>query len=419
MFFLVMRVVFTTVVALYLATPVFGVELTLQADTMILNNGGDDIALGAGADQEDNFGGRPEVIGGNNNGNPRDMLFRFDPTPVAEQIADPTMVVSQAAMLFTQRAGRDQPVGTVTFEVYPLIPENSGWFEGTHQGSRAGWSGEPGSVSRAWRLTGENEEGDGAETWFSEQQFNLAGSRAHNPEADSDTIPELLGLGVFSSTDSLYAIELDPVGINELLPQWLADPEGNPGIVFTSPDATGQWFFESKEGDGGVIFDVVFEQVDIGLDCDFDGNEICNVIDLDALLYDGLVNQGTQFDLDGNGTVDLADRDRWLSDAGTENIGVGYLPGDTDLSGFVDAADLNNLGVSWQIADATGWQQGDFDGDGNVNASDLNALGVNWLQGQPPAAPVPEPSFGVLAALLLLMAVRASSGSFAQAFCET
>ncbi len=129
------------------------------------------------------------------------------------------------------------------------------------------------------------------------------------------------------------------------------------------------------------------------LDCDFDDNGTCDVLDLDALMYDGLANQGQQFDLDENGSVDLADRDVWLLDAGTQN-GATYLPGDADLNGKVNAGhDLNNVGGNWQISDASSWWHGDFNGDRNVNSNDLNSIGVNWLHstGQP-ASVVPEPS---------------------------
>ena len=391
------------VATLLVCTPAFGVELTLQADTILLNNGGDDIAVGASSDQEDNFGGRVEVIGGINSGNPRDMLFRYDPTPVAEQIMDPNQVVSEASMLLIQREGRDQPSGgDTTFEVYPLVSENSGWFEGTDIGSRAGWSGDLGFVSRSWKVTGENEEGDGAELWFSEQQFNIGDGFAYNPEADSDT-GDLIGLGFFNPQDRFYGISLDAEAVEELLPLWLADPEGNPGFIITSPDATGQWFFESKEGDAGAILDVQFTTVVAGPDCDFDQSGDCDVIDLDALLYDGLVNKGQEFDLDGNGTVDAADRDRWLMLAGTKSTGAPYQLGDADLDGTVDATDLNVLGLHWQVTNATSWEQGDFDGDGNVNATDLNAVGVNWLKRAPEeATAVPEPSVATLLAIICI-----------------
>lgn len=138
--------------------------------------------------------------------------------------------------------------------------------------------------------------------------------------------------------------------------------------------------------------------------CDLNGSQSCTVDDMDLLLYDGLANGGTQFDLDGSGTVDLADVDAWLSIAGQENIGVAYVSGDTDLDGDVDAADLNNVGQNWQATDATSWGQGDFDGSAVVDAGDLNSVGLNWQHGVPAAASavVPEPSSLRLMAVVLI-----------------
>ncbi len=128
--------------------------------------------------------------------------------------------------------------------------------------------------------------------------------------------------------------------------------------------------------------------------CDFDGNQICDIDDLNTLLYQALGTSSPRFDLDGSGgPIDLGDRDAWLSIAGNDNIAVPYVLGDTDLDGKVDAADLNNLGLNWQRTDADSWALGDFNGDGNVNAGDLNDVGLNWQHGVPAAAQaaVPEP----------------------------
>ena len=129
--------------------------------------------------------------------------------------------------------------------------------------------------------------------------------------------------------------------------------------------------------------------------CDFDGNQACTVEDMNLLLYQGLINGDSQYDLDGSGSVDAGDVDAWLSIAGQENLGVDYVRGDTDLDGDVDAADLNNLGQNWRQMNATSWDQGDFDGNQVVDAGDLNSVGLNWQHGVAAAAAtnaVPEPS---------------------------
>ena len=162
-------------------------------------------------------------------------------------------------------------------------------------------------------------------------------------------------------------------------------------------------FFRSFEFAGDANFVATFDIDTQNHPCDFDSNGICDAVDIDALLHDGIVNNDVLFDVDGNGTVDLADRDQWLIDAGTkENSGTPYVLGDADLDGDVDAADLNVVGVNWQKTNAASWAQADFNGDEVINAADLNSLGINWLRGVPaPAHAVPEPN----GALLMLVGI--------------
>ena len=87
------------------------------------------------------------------------------------------------------------------------------------------------------------------------------------------------------------------------------------------------------------------------------------------------------------------DLTQWLSDAANHcGFSEAYLPGDSNLDGIVDTADLNNLTLSWH-QDVASWSAGDFSADGNVGTADLNKLALNWRQSIPLAAsPVPEPS---------------------------
>lgn len=146
------------------------------------------------------------------------------------------------------------------------------------------------------------------------------------------------------------------------------------------------------------------------LACDFDGDGLCRLSDLNALLAEGtlalgmpiLIGGNDQFYLDGNGTLDLDDVDRWLSDAASENgLGSPYRRGDADLNGVVDGADF----LAWNAQKfnlSLRWDHGDFDGDGVVNGSDF----LLWNQGkfQPAvASAVPEPArYGLWIASLVL-----------------
>ena len=86
-----------------------------------------------------------------------------------------------------------------------------------------------------------------------------------------------------------------------------------------------------------------------------------------------------------------------------------HIPGDANLDGRVDSADLNALALNWHRTDADQWSQGDFDGNGIVNSGDLNILALNWQSGvggaalaqaaewgnRVPRAPLPQDTLAV------------------------
>lgn len=141
-----------------------------------------------------------------------------------------------------------------------------------------------------------------------------------------------------------------------------------------------------------------------------DFNSDTNVDVLDADLLVGEIAVGTNggiFDLSRDGIVDEVDLNQWLSDGATHNgFAEGYLPGDSNLNGKVDAIDLNSLALNWRQSVAK-WSEGDFKPDGVVNAADLNKLALNWQRAIQPAAainsPVPEPATLFLTILGLIL----------------
>ncbi len=129
--------------------------------------------------------------------------------------------------------------------------------------------------------------------------------------------------------------------------------------------------------------------------CDFDGDGTCDVTDLDGLL-DALGTNDATYNLDlSDPSVNLDDRDAWLTLAGNQEQGAPYLLADVNFDGTVDALDLNALGQRWNQDGNLGYAEGDIDGDNFVGPSDLNQLGRNWLKESSSAAPqnsaVPEP----------------------------
>jgi protocatechuate 3,4-dioxygenase beta subunit len=114
--------------------------------------------------------------------------------------------------------------------------------------------------------------------------------------------------------------------------------------------------------------------------CDFNGDQLCDGIDIDQLMTDAATGR-TDTDLNADGIVDNADRDQWLALAGEKNGFAGpLLVGDSNINGTVDALDLNALALSWQDPDDHNWSSGNFSvaGGPGVNATDLNALALNW-----------------------------------------
>lgn len=145
------------------------------------------------------------------------------------------------------------------------------------------------------------------------------------------------------------------------------------------------------------------------VDPDFNDDGVLGVPDIDALVGEiAGGNMDPTLDMNQDGEVNLLDVDEWLSIAGNENLGEGrsYLGGDADLNGVVEAADLNQVGISWQQA-VSAWSAGDFNADGTVGAPDLNVLGINWQESALAAstAAVPEPtscSLVIMSCLVLL-----------------
>jgi hypothetical protein len=78
------------------------------------------------------------------------------------------------------------------------------------------------------------------------------------------------------------------------------------------------------------------------------------------------------------------------------------IAGDVNGDGRVDVADLNIVGINWQMGDKTR-AEGDVTGDGLVNVADLNIVGINWQTGVAAAASVPEPGTCSLLCLAMLM----------------
>ena len=139
----------------------------------------------------------------------------------------------------------------------------------------------------------------------------------------------------------------------------------------------------------------------------FDGSGVYDCIDVDALVME-IVDGSTigQFDLTGDGIVDLSDLDAWLAEAGALQLPSGnpYLKGDANLDGVVDVSDFS-IWNSSKFTNVAAWCSGDFTADGVVDVSDFAAWNSNKFTASD-VANVPEPA-GLLMASLALLALFA------------
>ena len=170
------------------------------------------------------------------------------------------------------------------------------------------------------------------------------------------------------------------------------------GIAIDGPYAVGGVESYDSPGFSNNGIAIVFDSGADSLDCDLDGNGVCDINDIDLLITEIANNSTTsEFDLNGDGAVDLADRDAWLISAGDENIDAAYLLADANLDGFVDASDFNIWNAN-KFTNGALWSIGDFNADGSVDVSDFNLWNANKFRASNPIS-VPEPQSVILLAI--------------------
>lgn len=149
----------------------------------------------------------------------------------------------------------------------------------------------------------------------------------------------------------------------------------------------------------------------VGPDFNMDG--LLNCLDVDGLTM--VIAAGTNnpmFDLTGDGFVNSADLNQWLSDAGDVNIGPGrpYKYGDATLDGVVDGSDFG-VWNSNKFTAVAKWCSGDFNADGSVDGSDFGLWNSNKFTASDGTSVVPEPLTWScwVGCVLALVAVRRRS----------
>jgi len=238
--------------------------IDVSDDTSLLTNGTP--TASNPADGEGNVGGRDSVILGFAGANPRHGLFRFDVSELASQINDPTLSVVSAQFLINEIDVQNFDLPTATFNAFAVVPENSGWVEGTSTTTTGAFDGD-GSVSFTYHTspTGSATNTDGR-LWHSAGGGPSGAFPSPNGFTFGVDTGAALGSGSITPLDNgqseLLTIDLNAGAINSLLVDWLADPTGNAGLAI---EAAGSDFiaFESAEfgGTGFGRLEVTFATI--------------------------------------------------------------------------------------------------------------------------------------------------------------
>ncbi len=130
---------------------------------------------------------------------------------------------------------------------------------------------------------------------------------------------------------------------------------------------------------------------------DFNNDGILGCEDIDLLIVE-IASGGNNldFDISGDGQLDLADRDVWLAAAGATNLASGdsYILGDYNLDGDVDGLDYLVWNAN-KFRGTTGWCSADANADGVADGLDFLIWNANKFTSAD-ARSVPEPSGGLL-----------------------
>ena len=196
-----------------------------------------------------------------------------------------------------------------------------------------------------------------------------------NPDANGNLIG---GTGAAVISPGLGPLQSNggPTQTHDLQPGSPAIDAGDPGIVTgLAYDQRGEPFMRID----GTIDMGAIESQEIGVDGDFNDDGAYDCDDIDELIRQIVLgeNHGA-FDLNGDGVLDVLDRDAWLQEAGEVNIGAGraYRLGDGNLDGVVDGSDFN-IWNSNKFTAGVYWCRGDFSADGFVDGSDFNIWNAN------------------------------------------
>jgi hypothetical protein len=136
---------------------------------------------------------------------------------------------------------------------------------------------------------------------------------------------------------------------------------------------------------------------DTGLRGDFDRSGELDLADVETLSAAVFAGEGaSELDLDGNGSIELADLRIWVEDLRNTYFGDANLDGEFSSRDFVTVFTAQEY--EDDIDGNSTWREGDWNADGDFNTRDFVAAftGGGYEKGPRPAVAVPEPSAVVL-----------------------
>jgi Concanavalin A-like lectin/glucanases superfamily/Type I phosphodiesterase / nucleotide pyrophosphatase len=156
------------------------------------------------------------------------------------------------------------------------------------------------------------------------------------------------------------------------------------------------------------ILALATQPIGIPFSGDFNHDGTWDCLDIDPLVAQIAMGGAVEnYDLNGDGQINLADVSAWLVLAGSQELpsGAPYLFGDASLDGNVDGTDF---GI-WNAAKFTstlGWCQGDFNADGVADGSDFGIWNTAKFTSSDATAVIPEGGLSGWGLLLVALGIR-------------